>query len=133
MTTLYFSKSTSGFYNSDINGDNVPDDAVIISAALYSKVLNGQAEGKIITADENGAPMLKAPVVDDVQAAKNKKAQLLAHVATTTQFWQTQLQLGMITEADRASLTRWMAFAQAVHAIDAGKAPAINWPEMPTA
>ena len=131
MATLYFSESTVGFYNSDINGESIPDDAVKISLAQYSKMMNGQAEGQVIAADQNGMPILKAKMVDDVAIAKNKKAELLAHIGSTTQFWQTQLQLGMITQADRDSLTRWMTFAQAVQAIDTRKAPNINWPIMP--
>jgi hypothetical protein len=48
-----------------------------------------------------------------------------------TQAWQTQLILGIITDGDKESLTKWMQYVQAVQAIDESDAPEINWPEKP--
>jgi len=48
-----------------------------------------------------------------------------------TQAWQTQLLLGIITDGDKASLTKWMQYIQAVQAVDVSTAPDISWPVKP--
>ncbi|ORJ23970.1 tail fiber assembly protein (plasmid) [Rouxiella badensis] len=63
--------------------------------------------------------------------ATAKKAALLQSINNTTQLWQTQLALGIITDADKTTLTAWMKYAQEVQAIDT-TATSITWPEEPT-
>lgn len=58
---MYFSKSTGGFYSREIHGDNIPADAVGITQQQHAALLQGQSEGKVITADENGYPVLIDP------------------------------------------------------------------------
>ena len=55
---MFYSKQTSGFYDTAIHGDNIPSDAVEITAEQHSALLEGQSYGKIISADENGYPIL---------------------------------------------------------------------------
>lgn len=47
--------------------------------------------------------------------------------------WQTQLQLGMISDTDKASLIAWMNYITALQAVDASFAPDIDWPTPPDA
>ncbi|KAB7666335.1 tail fiber assembly protein [Plesiomonas shigelloides] len=47
--------------------------------------------------------------------------------------WQTQLQLGMISDTDKASLIVWMDYITALQAVDTSTAPDINWPTPPDA
>lgn len=58
---MLYSKSTSGFYSRDIHGDNIPEDAVEITSEQHAALLEGQSQGKIISADENGYPILIDP------------------------------------------------------------------------
>jgi len=58
---MFYSKSTNGFYTRDIHGDNIPEDAVEITAEQHAALLEGQSQGKIISADENGYPILIDP------------------------------------------------------------------------
>lgn len=58
---MFYSKSTGGFYDPAIHGDNVPADAVEITAEQHAALLEGQANGKRIVADENGRPILQDP------------------------------------------------------------------------
>lgn len=58
---MFYSQSTSGFYNSDIHGDAIPVDAVQITDTEYAALLEGQSSGQIISADLNGYPVLSAP------------------------------------------------------------------------
>ncbi|EOZ1501102.1 tail fiber assembly protein [Enterobacter asburiae] len=67
----------------------------------------------------------------DVEAAEQQKAALLAEAQTTISLWQTELQLGIISDEDKASLIAWMNYIKAVQAVDASKAPKITWPDKP--
>ena len=67
----------------------------------------------------------------DVKAADKQKAALLVEAQETISFWQTELQLGIISEEDKAILIAWMQYIKAVQAVDTSKAPDIIWPEKP--
>lgn len=78
------------------------------------------------------APEVPAPSQEElVSEADKKKSQILQSINETTQTWQTQLALGIITDSDKATLTLWMKYAQEVQAIDISKAPDIDWPVAP--
>lgn len=51
------------FYNTAINGDAIPADAIEISEDEWRALCDGQ-HGREIIADENGMPVLKEPVHD---------------------------------------------------------------------
>ena len=65
----------------------------------------------------------------EVDAAKQQKAALLLEAQATISLWQTELQLGIISDEDKASLIAWMNYIKALQAIDTSKAPDIIWPE----
>lgn len=69
----------------------------------------------------------------DVESAEQQKAALLVEAQTTISLWQTELQLGIISDDDKASLIAWMNYIKAVQAVDTSAAPDINWPEKPEA
>ncbi|MDH4449217.1 MAG: hypothetical protein QE265_01325 [Rhodoferax sp.] len=58
---MYFSRSTCGFYDAEIHGSAIPSDAVEVSVQDHASLLAGQSEGKVITADGNGYPVLQNP------------------------------------------------------------------------
>ena len=65
--TYYFAKSTNGFYVDDVHEPHqIPDDAVEITDEQHQELLQGQSNGKQITADDAGNPILidaiKTPV-----------------------------------------------------------------------
>ena len=61
---MFYAKSTGGFYDAAIHGDNIPSDAVEITSDYRWELISGQSEGKIISSDENGYPVLiDIPVV----------------------------------------------------------------------
>lgn len=60
-----------------------------------------------------------------------KKVALISEANSITQAWQTQLLLGIITDADKASLTAWMKYIQAIQAMNISDAPEIIWPQKP--
>ena len=58
---MFYAKSTGGFYDTAIHGDNIPADAVEITTEEHAALLAGQGHGKIITADADGKPVLQDP------------------------------------------------------------------------
>ena len=66
-----------------------------------------------------------------LDAAASEKAARVSEANGITQAWQTQLLLGIITNADKATLTAWMKYVQAVQATDVSGAPDISWPAKP--
>lgn len=69
---MLYSQSTNGFYTNEINGENVPQDAVSITNEQYRAMLDGQYNGKIISADSQGNPSLMdspSPTVDQITEA----------------------------------------------------------------
>lgn len=67
----------------------------------------------------------------DVEAAELQKAALLNEAQATISFWQTELQLGIINEDDKASLVRWLAYIKQIQAVDTSTAPNLNLPIAP--
>ncbi len=57
---MFYFKSTGGFYDPAIN-IIIPDDVVEIDRAAHAALLAGQAEGKMIVSDSDGAPTLADP------------------------------------------------------------------------
>lgn len=54
----YYSKTTLGFYNKEINGENMPVDVVEVQDQDYVALMKGQSAGKIIVPNEAGFPIL---------------------------------------------------------------------------
>lgn len=67
----------------------------------------------------------------EVEAVEQQKATLLIEAQATISLWQTELQLGIISDEDKASLIAWMNYIKAVQAVDTSKAPDITWPDKP--
>lgn len=67
----------------------------------------------------------------DVEAADQRKTALLSEAQATISLWQTELQLGIISDEDKTSLIAWMNYIKAVQAVDTSKAQDITWPDKP--
>lgn len=117
-----YSKLTGGFYDTEINGDDIPQDAVEIAGDTWIALLNGQAEGKIISPDENGYPVLTDQLPPSheelVQMAENNRQRLLAHADSVMLDWRTELMLGEISDDNKAKLSKWMAYKREVKSVD---------------
>ncbi|WP_097492726.1 tail fiber assembly protein [Escherichia coli] len=69
----------------------------------------------------------------DVAAAEQQKTNLLNAANSKISLWQTELQLGIISDEDKASLIAWIGYIKAVTATDTSTAPDVIWPELPEA
>ena len=67
----------------------------------------------------------------NVAAAEQQKTNLLNAANSKISLWQTELQLGIISDEDKASLIAWIGYIKAVTATDTSTAPDVIWPELP--
>ena len=58
---MFYAKSTGGFYDRQIHGNSIPEDAVEITNEQHAALLAGQSNGKRIEADASGNPVLVDP------------------------------------------------------------------------
>ncbi|MGK3111795.1 tail fiber assembly protein [Candidatus Pantoea formicae] len=68
-----------------------------------------------------------------VANASSEKTSRIAAANSTSQAWQTQLMLGIITDDDKTTLIKWMTYIQALQAVDTSTAPDVAWPVAPDA
>jgi len=98
---MFYAKSTGGFYDEAIHGDNIPADAVEITTEEHAALLEGQSQGKIIAADKNGKPVLKdppPPTAEELQAQANAEAR--AYLASTDWYVVRKAETGTEIPAD---------------------------------
>ena len=139
----YWSAKENGFYLESIkelyedSADGWPDDAAGISEELYKSLLAGQLNGKVITSDSDGNPVLTNPIIDWNARAESQRQSLLTAANDTIADWKIELQLETISDDDKVSLIKWMAYIKALRALnlsgvkDEAKYKKIEWPTVP--
>ncbi|ELQ9214950.1 tail fiber assembly protein, partial [Escherichia coli] len=74
---------------------------------------------------------------DYSRLAEKKRQSLLNEAKDITSDWKTELELGTISDDDKARLTQWMKYIKAVKALDLSQVSdessfyLIQWPEKP--
>lgn len=63
--------------------------------------------------------------------AERKKSELLTNAKNMISEWQTELQLGLIDEVDKASLINWLAYIKELKEIKPSEWPNLSWPQIP--
>jgi len=66
-----------------------------------------------------------------VEAAEQQKSAFLAEAQAAISLWQTELQLGIISDKDKASLILWLTYIKELQAVVPDAAPGIKWPTPP--
>lgn len=94
---LYFSKSTRGFYESEIHGENMPVDVVEITEDQHADLLKAQSQGQAITSDANGNPITVDPssLLSIAQAQEQQTAKVSAACAAALVAGFTSSALGI--------------------------------------
>lgn len=143
MINMFYSAKNNGFYCADLRAvyeasvNGWPEDAVSVAEADYENLLQGQSTGRIITADTDGRPMLVDPVIDWQARAEQQRKNYIASANEITSDWRTELQLDVIADDDRISLTNWMAYIRALKSLDLSGVDseasfdAVDWPAEP--
>jgi len=132
--TLYYAKSTNGFYDSEISS-SLPSDAVIITPAQKDAVFAEQAKGKRITSDDKGYPIAvdpADPTKDQIIFIYESAAQ--KNLDTVAKSWGYDSILSAVSyanstnpqyKADAAAMIEWRdAYWAEAYNIEAGTLPA---------
>lgn len=113
----FWSARESGFYPESMktlyedSPDGWPDDAVKITEEIYNSLLAGQLNGKVITSDSNGNPILTEPVIDWSQKAELRRQSLLSSANARISLWQTKLLAGReLTDEQKTALNVWLDY-----------------------
>ncbi|MGL4270139.1 MAG: tail fiber assembly protein [Plesiomonas sp.] len=111
------------------------DDAISVPDEMFIEFSGMHPDGKTRGGDSAGMPVwieMPPPTKEQlIQIADGEKQGLLTNAQRSISLWQTQLQLGMISDTDKASLIAWMNYITALQAVDTSIAPDINWPQQP--
>ncbi|QBH95782.1 tail fiber assembly protein [Limnobaculum zhutongyuii] len=133
--TIFFSPDPIGFYDSVLNTD-IPNNAVEVSVEKHAELINGQADGKIISI-ENGQPVLidrPAPSKDELIAEANlKKTTLLSTATLIINPLSDAIELDIASTEEVATLKAWKVYRVLLTRIDTSTAPDIEWPIQPDA
>lgn len=73
MEKIYFSPSTDSFYFESLNGASTHEDAITISQEVYDNLMAGLANGKALSHDKDGNPILidqQLPVEAKIEICK---------------------------------------------------------------
>ncbi|EIN1870731.1 tail fiber assembly protein [Salmonella enterica subsp. enterica serovar Banana] len=140
MQTYVFSAKKNAFFPIALKAayeqsGTWPDDGIEIDGSIADDFMQEPPEGKVRGVDENGYPVwldIPLPSPEELVAdAESKRGVLLNEAQSTISLWQTELQLGIISDDDKASLIMWMKYIQALNAVDTSTAPDIEWPVKP--
>lgn len=116
---MYYSQSTGGFYDAAIHGENIPADAVEITAEQHAALLAAQSSGQQITADENGFPVAITVVPPEptyAQIVAGLTAAIQAHLDETAhQFGYDDMKTA-VTYADEPAVPKFQQEGQALRA-----------------
>ncbi|WP_208951211.1 tail fiber assembly protein [Rahnella sp. ChDrAdgB13] len=142
MSEQYFySAKTGGFYSEshkasyEASPNGWPDDAIAVSDDDYKALFEGQAKGKIITADSNGKPVLSdppAPTQEELIAqATTQRDSLMAIATSAIAPLQDAVDIDEATDEEIALLKAWKKYRVALSRLDLSTAPDIEWPTQP--
>lgn len=114
---MFYSASTGGFYLPEVHGDNMPEDAVAITSEQHQALLEGQSQGKIIAANDNGEPVLQdRPAPTQAQVINALTAAIQAHMDTAAQQAGYDNLQSAVTYAEEPAVSKFQAEGQAFRA-----------------
>lgn len=142
MEQYYFSAKRGGFYPESLKDvyekspDGWPEDVISISNIDYKILIEGQAQGKIITADSNGKPVLSDPPAQTtaqlIAAEKARRTSLMVVATAAIAPLQDAVDIDEATGDEIAMLKAWKKYRVALSRLDLSAAPTITWPVPPT-
>ncbi|MFJ4143533.1 hypothetical protein [Pseudomonas sp. NPDC089734] len=112
----FYSVATGGFYSSDINGSDIPNDAVEISETMYLDLREGRAQGKQILMNASGLFELKEVELSSDEVIRLLRDGIQQHMdaaAVTAGYDDIR---SAITYADEPAVPRFQAEGQAFRA-----------------
>lgn len=130
----FYSASQNGFYSSEIHGDDMPDDVVEITEEKWVKLLEGQGNGKVISSDKNGKPVLVSapePTAEEMSVFNaDKKTRLLNESSQIISILQDAVNFDIATDKEKSSLPEWQKYRVLLSRINTSEEK-MKWPQEP--
>lgn len=115
-----------------------PDDLIEVTNEIYHEYGDGFVpENKVRIAGENELPIWGTISIDYASKAETGRQHLLSVASTVTADWMTDLQLGIISDEDKASLILWRTYIRQLKELDLSAVTdeesynGIVWPDKP--
>lgn len=102
--TLYYSKSERSFYDPDIHGDAIPKDKVEITKEYHIELLEGQSNGKVITPNKKGYPILIDRVPTPDEEIQEHNAAIISAIETLEREQQPRVMREFLLDGDKTNL-----------------------------
>ncbi|HAV2174473.1 TPA: tail fiber assembly protein [Enterobacter cloacae] len=131
-----FSANTVTFYATEYSDryHEIPSDAVEVNDEIFAVYSGTPPSGRILSSQDGFPAWTDAPPPtreEAIAVAGQKKTESLAAAQATIINWQSKLLLGSINDDEKARLITWLAYIDALNAVDILTAPEITWPEVP--
>lgn len=124
--TVYDTSTAEAIYISELG--SLPDNSTSVSPAVDYPKWNGSEWVQDADALKKGMQ----------EKAESKRQELQTAANDTIADWRTELQLDTISDDDKASLVKWMAYIKALKALDLSSVTdetgfeGIDWPTLPS-
>lgn len=108
-----------------------PDNGVRVTNEQHRRLMAGQSEGNVISADAEGNPVLTPALIDYVAIAADERDKLMASAtARINQLVEAQDD-DDITAAELSELTALREYRTKLRRLDLRYAPDVEWPPLP--
>ncbi|EAS2404979.1 tail fiber assembly protein [Salmonella enterica] len=108
-----------------------PDNGVRVTNEQHRRLMAGQSEGNVISADAEGNPVLTPALIDYVAIAADERDKLMASAtARINQLVEAQDD-GDITADELSELTALREYRTKLRRLDLRYAPDVEWPPLP--
>ena len=129
MEKYYYSRSQKGFFT---NTSTAPDDVVEISVEYWEALLDGQSNGKYISSNADGFPVLTDPLPPTTEAliaeAEKQRSALMAQANNFIAPLQDAVDLDIATDEESTALSEWKKYRVLLMRVDTTKPV---WPTSP--
>ncbi|CAG9173028.1 tail fiber assembly protein [Cupriavidus respiraculi] len=131
---MLYSPSKLGFYCREVNGSNIPEDAIEVPMDQYEALISASASGFEIHPGEDGFPVAVPPPAPSDEAmlalASQKRDMLLREAATRIAPLQDAVDLDMATTDEVESLLAWKQYRIALNRMNISGGDVV-WPTPP--
>ncbi|EBK0490058.1 tail fiber assembly protein [Salmonella enterica subsp. enterica serovar Kiambu] len=108
-----------------------PDNGVRVTSEQHRRLMAGQSEGNVISADAEGNPVLTPALIDYVAIAADERDKLMASAtARINQLVEAQDD-DDITAAELSELIALREYRTKLRRLDLRYAPDVEWPPLP--
>ncbi|EBM5780498.1 tail fiber assembly protein [Salmonella enterica] len=108
-----------------------PDNGVRVTNEQHRRLMAGQSEGNVISADAEGNPVLTPALIDYVAIAADERDKLMASATARINLLLEAQDDGDITADELSELTALREYRTKLRRLDLRYAPDVEWPPLP--